>query len=74
MILLFLTFSFLETMHTMKCYKCGFGLAKVALFRINEKGTPGIFGCSKCISSDKQPDVDVETIVSIIEKENKITH
>jgi hypothetical protein len=44
------------------------------LFRVNEKGVPGIFGCIECIPDDKKPDVDVETIVSIIDKENKTTH
>lgn len=59
----------------MKCFKCGKTLMQSGgLFRVNEKGQPGIFGCVICIPEDKKPDVDVETIVSIMDKQNKTIH
>lgn len=59
----------------MNCFKCGKTLKQSGgLFRVNEKGVPGIFGCIDCIPEDKKPDVDVETITSIIQKENETTH
>lgn len=59
----------------MKCFKCGKSLNESGgLFRVNERGVPGVFGCINCIPEDKKPDIDVETIVSIVDKENKTTH
>lgn len=59
----------------MKCFKCGKDLKQSGgLFRVNEKGVPGIFGCINCIPDLVKPDVKVETLVSIIEKVNKTIH
>lgn len=59
----------------MKCFKCEKTLKESGgLFRVNEKGVPGIFGCIVCVPENKRPDVDVEAITSIIDKENKTVH
>lgn len=59
----------------MKCFKCGKTVKESGgLFRVNEKGVPGIFGCIICIPEDKRPDVDVESIVSIIDSQEKVLH
>ena len=59
----------------MKCFKCEKSLKESGgLFRVNEKGVAGIFGCINCVPEDKKPDVDIETITSIIDKENKTIH
>ena len=50
----------------MKCEWCGKGPADgTSVFRINEKGIPGIWRCEADL--DRKPDEDVYELVSIIE-------
>jgi hypothetical protein len=59
----------------MKCYKCGKSLMQSGrLFWVNGKEKSGIFGCICCIPDDKKPDVGIEALVSITNKEDKTTH
>lgn len=54
----------------MECCICRKGLADgIALFRINEKGVPGILACARHIQqTDAAPiDEDVQRLVKVIE-------
>lgn len=54
----------------MKCFHCQ--ATGVALYRMNEKGVEGIWGCAKCRDMAGVPkDPVVERIVSIIERARK---
>lgn len=54
----------------MKCIFCHRGLKEgISLSRINEKGVPGIWACGEHRHlSDKKFDLEVDRIVSIIQK------
>lgn len=54
----------------MNCIFCHKGMADgVSLFRINEKGVPGIWACREHRSlSDQKLDAEVDEIVSLIER------
>lgn len=53
----------------MKCEWCGKGPQDgVSLYRINEKGVPGIWRCEADL--DRRPDEDVAELVGIIEAAN----
>lgn len=57
----------------MKCEWCGKGLQDgVSLFRVNEKGVPGIWRCEADL--DRRPDEQVAQIVAAIESADAKRH
>ena len=59
----------------MKCCYCGFSVNKGTLFRINEKGVPGIWSHEQCMKK-QDPNIpeDVYQITSIIESNKSKSH
>ena len=54
----------------MHCIKCGGSLAEgLSLFRVNEKGVPGIWNCFPCLPKD-QTDPELVKIVKTLEDKN----
>ena len=57
----------------MKCEWCGLVPQDgTTVFRVNEKGVPGIWRCEKDL--DRKPPDDVAEIVAILESNNAPTH
>ena len=57
----------------MKCEWCGLRPQDgVSLYRVNEKGVPGIWRCEKDL--DRKPPEDVVEIVAILESANAPFH
>ena len=57
----------------MKCEWCGLGPQDgTTVFRVNEKGVPGIWRCEKDL--DHKPPDDVVEVVAILESNNAPTH
>jgi len=58
-----------------KCFHpmCDKKFPRDSLFRVNAKGQPGIWACLHHIkNTDKSPDPLLETIVQILERNNKL--
>ena len=57
----------------MKCEWCGLGPHDgITVFRVNEKGVPGIWRCEKDL--DRKPPDDVAEIVAILESDRVPIH
>jgi hypothetical protein len=51
----------------MKCFVCGCTAWSRALYRVNEKGVPGVWACEEHIPRGKEPDPEVHDIIKALE-------